>query len=279
MDFWISLAKIYCVRGTHGCGRAVAHRRGLFIKYKNQPTENKGSPQPSLKYQIWKLKFDHSERRSKLERVSMCGLASASIPTSTFPSFQQSKIQTKPCINPCNSLVLPPTKLCSSDLCLTIFSFGGPRLIHRSSVISRSSTGRGGSPGSGDNESRNVLDAFFLGKAVAEALNERIESTIGEFLSVVGRLQAEQQKQVQDFQEEVLERAKRAKEQAAREALEAQGLIPKSTSLSTSMDSGGTAAKASPSAANNGVSTTPSSYNPANPAAANTDPGLDTKKE
>ncbi|KAK8621044.1 hypothetical protein V6N13_067489 [Hibiscus sabdariffa] len=51
-----------------------------------------------------------------------------------------------------------------------------------------------------DNESRNVLDAFFLGKAVAEALNERIESTIGEFLSVVGRLQAEQQKQVQDFQ-------------------------------------------------------------------------------
>ncbi|TYH10511.1 hypothetical protein ES288_A07G182300v1 [Gossypium darwinii] len=214
----------------------------------------------------------------------MCGLASPSIPTSTFPSFLQSKIQTKPCINPCNSLVPPPTKLCSSDLCLTIFSFGGPRLIHRSSVISRSSTGRGGAPGSGDNESRNVLDAFFLGKAVAEALNERIESTIGEFLSVVGRLQAEQQKQVQDFQEEVLERAKKAKEQAAREALEAQGLIPKSTSLSTSMGSGGTAnngaaAKASPSTANNGVSTTPSSYNPANPAAANTDPGLDTKKE
>ncbi|KAK8482302.1 hypothetical protein V6N13_123993 [Hibiscus sabdariffa] len=51
-----------------------------------------------------------------------------------------------------------------------------------------------------DNESKNVLDAFFLGKAVAKALNERIESTIGEFFSVVGRLQAEQQKQVQDFQ-------------------------------------------------------------------------------
>ncbi|TYG64038.1 hypothetical protein ES288_D06G077000v1 [Gossypium darwinii] len=135
-----------------------------------------------------------------------------------------------------------------------------------------------------DNESRNVLDVFFLGKAVAEALNERIESTIGEFLSVVGRLQVEQQKQVQDFQEEVLERAKRAKEQAAREELEAQRLIPKSTSLSTSMGSGattnnGAAAKASPSTANNGVSTTPSSYNPPNPAAANTDPGPDTKKE
>lgn len=79
----------------------------------------------------------------------MRGLASASIPTSTFPSFQQSKIQTKPCINPCNSLVFPPTKLYSSDLCLASFSFGGPRLIHRSSVISRSRTGPGGAPGSG----------------------------------------------------------------------------------------------------------------------------------
>lgn len=54
--------------------------------------------------------------------------------------------------------------------------------------------------GDGDSSSRTVLDAFFLGKAVAEALNERIESTVGEFLSTVGRLQAEQQKQVQDFQ-------------------------------------------------------------------------------
>lgn len=53
---------------------------------------------------------------------------------------------------------------------------------------------------SGDGESRTVLDAFFLGKAVAEALNERIESAVGEFLSTVGRLQAEQQKQVQEFQ-------------------------------------------------------------------------------
>lgn len=39
-----------------------------------------------------------------------------------------------------------------------------------------------------------------MGKALAETLNERIESTVGEFLSNVGRLQAEQQKQVQEFQ-------------------------------------------------------------------------------
>ncbi|XP_076895843.1 uncharacterized protein LOC143548620 [Bidens hawaiensis] len=86
----------------------------------------------------------------------------------------------------------------------------------------------------GDNESKQVLDAFFLGKAFAEALNERIESTVGEFLSTVGRLQAEQQKQVQEFQDEVLERAKKAKEKAAREAMEAQGLVPKSTASNSS---------------------------------------------
>ncbi|GKB69925.1 hypothetical protein Tco_0931337 [Tanacetum coccineum] len=43
------------------------------------------------------------------------------------------------------------------------------------------------------NESKEVVDDF------AEGLNERIRSTVGEFLSTVGRLQAEQQKQVQEF--------------------------------------------------------------------------------
>lgn len=52
----------------------------------------------------------------------------------------------------------------------------------------------------GDGDSRSVLDAFFLGKALAEAINERIESSVGEFLSTIGRLQAEQQKQVEEFQ-------------------------------------------------------------------------------
>lgn len=75
------------------------------------------------------------------------------------------------------------------------------------------------------------MDAFFLGKALAEAVNERIESTVGEFLSAIGRLQAEQQRQIQDFQVDVLERAKKAKESAAREAMEAQGLVPNATAV------------------------------------------------
>jgi hypothetical protein len=52
----------------------------------------------------------------------------------------------------------------------------------------------------GENESKVILDAFFLGKSFGEALNERIESTVGEFLSVIGQWQAEQQKQVLGFQ-------------------------------------------------------------------------------
>nr|GLL33243.1 uncharacterized protein At4g13200, chloroplastic [Ipomoea trifida] len=86
-----------------------------------------------------------------------------------------------------------------------------------------------GGPGPGENESKTILDAFFLGKAIGEALSERVESTVGEFLSTIGRLQAEQQKQVQEFQEEVLDRAKKAKEKAARESMESQGLITPNT--------------------------------------------------
>ncbi|XP_045786377.1 uncharacterized protein At4g13200, chloroplastic [Trifolium pratense] len=94
--------------------------------------------------------------------------------------------------------------------------------------------------GDGDSSSKNVLDAFFLGKALAETLNERIESTVGELLSTVGRLQAEQQRQVQEFQEEVLDKAKKAKEKAAREATEAQpqGLVSNSTADIVVDDSG-----------------------------------------
>ncbi|KAL8029249.1 hypothetical protein ABFX02_14G214400 [Erythranthe guttata] len=90
---------------------------------------------------------------------------------------------------------------------------------------------------SGENESKTVLDAFFLGKALGEVINERIESTVGEFLSVIGRLQAEQQKHVSEFQEEVLEKARRAKEQASRDAVEAKGVIPNATVISAAATS------------------------------------------
>ncbi|KAI5014199.1 hypothetical protein ZWY2020_055589 [Hordeum vulgare] len=90
----------------------------------------------------------------------------------------------------------------------------------------RSGGGGGGGrpePKAGDDESKAVLDAFFLGKALAEALTERAESVVGEVFSVVGQWQAEQQKQVQEFQEEVVQRAQKAKERAAEEVVDDKG--------------------------------------------------------
>ncbi|KAJ4970456.1 hypothetical protein NE237_003555 [Protea cynaroides] len=47
---------------------------------------------------------------------------------------------------------------------------------------------------------KSIPDALLAGKALTEAINQCIESTIGELLSAVGNLQAEQQQQVQEFQ-------------------------------------------------------------------------------
>ncbi|KAL3650588.1 hypothetical protein CASFOL_006991 [Castilleja foliolosa] len=47
-----------------------------------------------------------------------------------------------------------------------------------------------------ENESKVVLDAFFLGRALGEALNESLESVVGEFLSIVGQFLSEQKKQL-----------------------------------------------------------------------------------
>ncbi|KAG2712029.1 hypothetical protein I3760_04G105600 [Carya illinoinensis] len=154
--------------------------------------------------------------------------ASASPPT--FPSPLSIR-QTTSYYYASNSLF--PRTLSFSNLQLRGLRFSGVEGPHRVRICCNSSTRPGGS-GSGDSDSRSILDAFFLGKAVAEALNERIESTVGEFLSSIGRLQAEQQKQVLDFQDEVLERAKRAKEKAALEAMEAQGIVSsKSSTVNT----------------------------------------------
>ncbi|XP_041002992.1 uncharacterized protein At4g13200, chloroplastic-like [Juglans microcarpa x Juglans regia] len=155
--------------------------------------------------------------------------ASASASQPTFSS-SSSIPQTTHHYYASNSLF--PRALSSSNLKTRGLRFSVAKESHRIRICCNSSTRPGGS-GSGDSDSRSVLDAFFLGKALAEALNERIESTVGEILGAISRLQAEQQKQVQDFQDEVLERAKRAKEKAAREAMEAQGLI---TSKSTTID-------------------------------------------
>ncbi|KAM7521798.1 hypothetical protein LguiA_011700 [Lonicera macranthoides] len=150
------------------------------------------------------------------------GISSSSVYSHRVPSKNKTQGCCTSLLSSWRSSSSSPSLIPSSSRTVVVLL---PR--RRISLRCNSTTGPGGP---GDNENRTVLDAFFLGKALAEALNERIESTVGEFLSTVGRLQAEQQKQVLDFQEEVLERAKKAKEKAAREAMEVQGLVPKSSS-------------------------------------------------
>ncbi|GAB4830163.1 hypothetical protein Ancab_019805 [Ancistrocladus abbreviatus] len=190
------------------------------------------------------------------------------------PSFSsvQSVLQRRRCSFPVNSIISTSPLLHRHSLSFSVHSLNfairfSQSSAPRSKFPCNSSTSPG-APGPGENESRIILDAFFLGKAFGEALSERIESTVGEFLSTIGRLQAEQQKQIQEFQEDVLERAKRVKEKAAREATEEQALISESTTVytssatngpsSTSILSGtgtGTPGASSPAASPNGPTT------------------------
>eukprot|EP00899_Mesostigma_viride_P023325 jgi/Mesvir1/4177/Mv08893-RA.1 len=55
--------------------------------------------------------------------------------------------------------------------------------------------------------SRNVLNAFFLGRAFAQSVTEKAEKTLGELLSEVAKADAERRKLVRDFQVEVRTRA------------------------------------------------------------------------
>jgi len=78
-----------------------------------------------------------------------------------------------------------------------------------------------GGPGrrEGDQTSKQVLDAFFLGRALAETINERLGSALGELISEVSRRQAEQQQFVREFQSEVQSRAEAELEKAAKSVL------------------------------------------------------------
>jgi hypothetical protein len=62
--------------------------------------------------------------------------------------------------------------------------------------------------------SNPLLQAFFVGRAVAEVLNERLEVAITDALSDLGKFDAEAREQMRQFTTEVMERANRAAEAA-----------------------------------------------------------------
>jgi polyhydroxyalkanoate synthesis regulator phasin len=58
--------------------------------------------------------------------------------------------------------------------------------------------------------SNQLLQAFFVGRALAEVLNERLEASLTDALSELGKFDAEAREQIRQFTQEVLERANQA---------------------------------------------------------------------
>ncbi|KOP28098.1 hypothetical protein AMR41_01425 [Hapalosiphon sp. MRB220] len=62
--------------------------------------------------------------------------------------------------------------------------------------------------------SNPLVQAFFVGRAVAEVMTERLESAFTDALSEVGKLDAELRENLRQFTDEVIERANRAADAA-----------------------------------------------------------------
>jgi hypothetical protein len=58
----------------------------------------------------------------------------------------------------------------------------------------------------------SLVHAFFIGRAIAEAIGEQVESNVTNALSELGKFDAEQRERLRVFTEEVMARAQRAEE-------------------------------------------------------------------
>lgn len=62
-----------------------------------------------------------------------------------------------------------------------------------------------------------LVNAFFVGRALAEVVNQQIEKTITNALSELGKFDAEQRENLRQFTLEVMERAQQDAEAASQE--------------------------------------------------------------
>src|SRR5690242_18563187 len=62
--------------------------------------------------------------------------------------------------------------------------------------------------------SNSVVHAFFVGRVLAQALNEQLEDSLTNALSELGKFDAEQRERLRQFTEQVMERAEREAEAA-----------------------------------------------------------------
>lgn len=70
-----------------------------------------------------------------------------------------------------------------------------------------------------------LIQAFFVGRAIAEVLYERAEETLTSALSELGKFDAEQRENLRSFVDEVIERANR-EAQAATQARTTTTIVP-----------------------------------------------------
>jgi uncharacterized protein YceH (UPF0502 family) len=64
--------------------------------------------------------------------------------------------------------------------------------------------------------SNSVIHAFFVGRAVAQALNEQVEDALTNALSELGKFDAEQRERLRQFSDRVMELASREAETTVR---------------------------------------------------------------
>jgi polyhydroxyalkanoate synthesis regulator phasin len=56
---------------------------------------------------------------------------------------------------------------------------------------------------------KNVLNSFFVGRALAQSLNDKLSETLTHTLSELGKINAEQGEKLRHFTQEVIDRAAR----------------------------------------------------------------------
>mmetsp|Transcript_177 Transcript_177/g.454 ORF Transcript_177/g.454 Transcript_177/m.454 type:complete len:193 (-) Transcript_177:328-906(-) len=94
--------------------------------------------------------------------------------------------------------------------------FGSSHTVRQHTVQVRASTNDDKDKG----ENRAVLDAFFVGRALAEVVNEKLGTAVGELLSEVAKRDSERRREMRDFQEEVRKRARDQQQRAVSSTVE-----------------------------------------------------------
>ncbi len=81
-----------------------------------------------------------------------------------------------------------------------------------------------------------LVHAFFVGRAIAESINEQVESTVTTALSELGKFDAEQRERLRDFSADVAARATLEEQRMAQAAASASSSSPSSDDVQGLVD-------------------------------------------